>query len=79
MEEEKQRLQEEAINLKESLSEALLNLEMESAEDITSIATASASLTSNANQVYKRDSLVNILDYVPQSFSSYLNFAEIFR
>ena len=52
MEEEKQRLQEEAINLKESLSEALLNLEMESAEDITSIATASASLTSNANQVY---------------------------
>ena len=61
MEEEKQRLQEEAINLKESLSEALINLEMESAEDITSIATASASLTSNANQVYKRDSLVNIL------------------
>ena len=77
MAEEKQRLQEEAINLKESLSEALLNLEMESAEDITSIATASASLTSNANQVYKRDSLDNMLDCALQYFSSHLNLAGI--
>lgn len=51
MEEERQKKMEEAILFRQSLSEQLTKLAMESNEDIASVTRGCASLTSNVNQV----------------------------